>query len=311
MLRRAVTATLFLVSFAAASFAQTKPNFTGTWKLNVSKSDFGMLPAPESQTMVVTHTDPSIKADVSGVGPQGKQDSKLTYSTDGAETVNKTGGRDIKTKAGYADNTLVLDSKTTYQDQDVTLKSVWSLSADGKTFTQATHIALSLGEFDTKTVFEKQDGAAPAAPAEKAVSKTMAPTGPKPNFTGTWKLIPAKSDFSVLPGPEMRVDTIEHAEPAVKIARKENGPDGARDYIISMSNDGKEILNNWGGMEAKVTSIWEGNSHVMVTKLKFQDQDVTMRRVSTLSEDGKTMIAAVHLASAMGELDQKEVYEKQ
>ena len=33
--------------FAVCAFAQ-KPNFSGTWKLNVSKSDFGRLPAPES-----------------------------------------------------------------------------------------------------------------------------------------------------------------------------------------------------------------------------------------------------------------------
>ena len=47
-----------LVCFAAVAFAASlaaKPNFSGTWTLNVSKSDFGMLPGPTSRTDVIEH----------------------------------------------------------------------------------------------------------------------------------------------------------------------------------------------------------------------------------------------------------------
>ncbi len=312
MLRRIVTATLILASFTAFTYAQSKPNFSGTWKLNTAKSDFGMLPGPESQTNLIVHEDPAVKVDVAAENAQGKQNYLLSYTTDGKEAVNKMGPREVKSVAAWEGNALVLNSKMTFNDQDVTIKAAWTLSEDGKTMTQNVHLAAAMGETDQKQVFEKQDGSAPAAPAvAKAMEKPMLETGPKPNFSGVWKLNAAKSDFSVLPGPDSRVDIIDHAEPGVKISRKENSPDGAREYVLSMTNDGKEMANTLGPIEAKVTGSWEGGSHVMVMKLKVQDQDVTIKRVSTLSADGKTLIATSHIASAMGELDQKEVYEKQ
>ena len=312
MLRRAVTATLIVASFAALTFAQSKPNFSGTWKLNTAKSDFGMLPGPESQTNVIVHADPAVKVDVASENAQGKQNFTLNYTTDSKEAVNKMGPREVKSVAAWEGNALVLNSKMTFNDQDVAIKATWTLSEDGKTLTQNIHLAAAMGETDQKQVFEKQDGSAPAAPATaKMVDKPMTESGPKPNFSGVWKLNAGKSDFSVLPGPEARVDTIDHSEPGVKISRKESGPDGARDYVMSMTNDGKETANALGPIEAKVAGSWEGNSHVMVMKLKVQDQDVTIKRVSTLSADGKTLLAVSHIASAMGELDQKEVYEKQ
>lgn len=312
MLRRAVTATLILTSFAALTCAQSKPNFSGTWKLNTAKSDFGMLPGPESQTNVIAQTEAALKVDVAAETAQGKQQYLLNYTLDGKEALNKMGPREVKSVATWEANTLVLNSKLSFNDQEVTLKALWTLSEDGKTLTQNVHLAAAMGETDQKQIYEKQDGSAPAAPAvAKAIEKPMVETGPKPNFSGVWKLNAAKSDFSVLPGPDSRVDTIDHAEPGVKISRKENGPDGAREYVLSMTNDGKEMANSLGPIEAKVTGSWEGGSHVMVMKLKVQDQDVTVKRVSTLSTDGKTLTANSHIASAMGELDQKEVYEKQ
>lgn len=316
MLRRVVTATLMLVSFAALTFAQTKPNFSGTWKLNTAKSDFGMLPPTESQTSLIIHADPAMKVDIAAETGQGKQQYTVNYTTDGKESVNKVGPREIKSVATWDGSAMALSSKLNFNDQEVTVKAIWTLSEDGKTLTQNTHFASPMGETDQKLIFEKQTGEAASAPVvakpvEKAAVKPMEPAGPKPNYSGVWKLNAAKSDFSVLPGPEMRVDTIEHTEPAVKISRKENGPEGAREYVLSMTNDGKEQVNPLGPLEAKVSGSWEGNSHVMVMKLKVQDNDVTIKRVSTLSEDGKVMTANSHITSAMGELDQKEVYEKQ
>lgn len=314
MRRRAILACLLTVSFAAACAAQSKPNFSGTWKLNTSKSDFGMIPGPDSRTDVIDHAEPNVKITTSQAGPQGKMEASLTYTTDGKEASNKMGPRDVKSIVGWEGNSLVVTSKLNFNEQEVTIKASWSLSEDGKTMTQNVHLAAQMGETDQKLVFEKQpDGAMTTATApEKAIAPTPSiATGPKPNFSGVWKLNAAKSDFSVIPGPDSRTDTIEHKEPNVKIARTENGPEGARDYVLTMTDDGKESVNNLGPIEAHITATWEGNAHVMTMKLKIQDMDVTIKRTSTLSEDGKTMTAMNHIVSAMGELDQKEVYEKQ
>ena len=49
----------------------------------------------------------------------------------------------------------------------------------------------------------------------------------------------------------------------------------------------------------------------MNTKLKFQDNDVTIKTTWLLSDDGKTLTQNAHLESAMGETDQKLVFDKQ
>ncbi len=52
----AALATMFL-----ASQAQAATNFTGVWKLNLSKSDFGPVPQPDVMTRTINHNDPSLQ----------------------------------------------------------------------------------------------------------------------------------------------------------------------------------------------------------------------------------------------------------
>jgi len=56
---------VFFAALLAASWgllqAQAKPNFSGTWKLNAGKSNFGPMPAPETRTDKITHQDPDLK----------------------------------------------------------------------------------------------------------------------------------------------------------------------------------------------------------------------------------------------------------
>lgn len=312
--------------FNIAAFAQ-KPNFSGTWKLNLNKSDFGPLPAPTSRTDVIDHNDPTVKDTVDAETAQGKQQYTATYTTDGKESTNKLGPREVKSTAAWEGSNLVVNSKTSFQDNEITIKSVWSLSDDGKTLTQNVHFTSPMGEADQKAVFEKQDGgtataarttttttttSTTSATATSATTTAPSTAGPKPNLSGAWKLNVSKSDFGVLPGPETRIDTIEHNDPALKIAIKEEGPQGKRDYALNLTTDGKENVNSpTSGIEIKSTSTWQGPALVTNIKLKFQDNDIAIKETRTVSEDGKTMTVNSHLASPMGETDQKFIFEKQ
>ncbi|MBV8819118.1 MAG: hypothetical protein JO022_12225 [Acidobacteriaceae bacterium] len=324
---RAITLSLFAVWFAAVATAQTKPNFSGTWKLNVAKSDFAVMPPPESQTSVITHNEPSLKVATSMVGQQGKTEYTLDLTTDGKESSVKMGQREAKVTAAWEGPALVLSTKLTFNEQEVALRSSMTLADDGKTLTQNVHYTTAMGEFDQKLLFEKQsDDAASATATATASAKTTpkasetakdmpagttAPSGDRPNFSGVWKLMVDKSDFGVLPPPESRIDTIEHNEPVVKLSRDEKGPQGAQKYVFSTSNDGKEVVNQISGIEARVTANWEGPNLVSNIKLKLPDADITIKQVSSLSADGKTLTNKNHIMSPMGELDTTEVYEKQ
>jgi hypothetical protein len=311
MFRKATFAVLAVFLFAASVVAQSKPNFSGTWKLNTSKSDFGPLPAPTSRVDVIEHNDPSLKDAVTADTPQGKQNFTSTYTTDGKEAVNKRGPTEAKSTLTWDGPKLVMNTKLNANDQEITIKAVWSLSADGQTLTQNVHLSAQMGEADQVQIFEKQSGDAAPSSAASAPAAAKATSGAKNNYSGTWKLNVAKSDFGPLPPPDTRTDVIDHKDPSIKVATSQDGAQGKQDYILTMTTDGKEATNSPGGMELKSTGGWEGPNLVVNTKLKFQDNDIAIKAVWLLSDDGKTLTQNAHINSPMGELDQKMVFEKQ
>ena len=309
MHRKAIVTSLAAVAFAASLAA--KPNFSGTWTLNVSKSDFGMLPGPTSRTDIIEHNDPVLKDAVTQDTQQGAQNVTLNYTTDGKEVTNDQGPMTVKSTLSWDGDNLVVNSSTSIQGNDVTIKQVWTLSADGKTLIQNAHLAASgLGETDQKLVFEKSAGGASATAS--AAPAASAATGARANYSGTWKLNVDKSDFGPLPPSASRTDIIEHSEPAIKDTVSDDGAQGKQDYVLSITTDGKEATNSTGGLDVKSTAGWEGPNLVVNSKLSFQGTDVAIKTVWVLSPDGKTLTQNAHLnAGPIGEADQKFIFEKQ
>jgi hypothetical protein len=166
MIRKIALTTLLVVLASVSVFAQQKTDFSGTWKLNVAKSDFGVLGGPTSRTDVITHKEPSLTDSVTAEGAQGKIQYTTSYTTDGKEAVNKVGEREITSTLKWVGNDLVFTSKLMYNDMPVTGGSTWVLSPDGKTLTVTAHFTSSMGDADQKFVFEKQEAAAPSTPAK-------------------------------------------------------------------------------------------------------------------------------------------------
>ncbi len=166
MIRKLLSIAFLVALTAASAFAQQKPDFSGTWKMNVAKSDFGALPGPDSRTDVITHKEPSLTNEVTAEGAGGKQQYTAKYTTDGKEVTNQMGPREVKSTMKWEGSNLVISSKFMYNDSEVTAQSTWALSADGKTLTVSTHYVSAMGETDQKAVLEKQESAPAAAPAK-------------------------------------------------------------------------------------------------------------------------------------------------
>lgn len=311
MRSKAIFTVLAVVVSIASLAAQSKPNFSGTWKLNVAKSDFGVLPPSNGRTDVIDHQEPNLKDSVSDDSAQGQQNYTLSMTTDGKEAINKPGGLDMKSTAAWEANTLVVNAKLQFQGSDVSIKTNWALSDDGKTLTENVHLESPMGETDQKMVFEKQEGGATAVAGMKPAAAAVSASGAKPNYSGTWKLNVSKSDFGPIPGPDSRTDMIEHNDPMLKVSTAQEGAQGKQEYTLNMTTDGKEATNTPGGLEVKSIGGWEANNLVMNIKLRVQDNDVAVKATWLLSEDGKTLTQNQHLSTAMGELDQKMVFEKQ
>lgn len=145
------TATVFSVSAMAAG----KPDFSGEWKLNIDKSDFGPMPPPSSQTQKIDHKDPVLKISTAQSGAEGDITMDAMYSTDGKESKNNFRGMDAKSVAKWDGDALLIDTKLDFQGNEVTLKMIMKMSEDGKTINSKTKIMTAQGDFDTAAVLER------------------------------------------------------------------------------------------------------------------------------------------------------------
>lgn len=133
-----------------------EPNLSGEWRLNLAKSNYGMFPAPLSMTRSIVHDGVGLSLSSVQKSGQGDVSSKLRYTTDGKEVINKVMGGESKGSAQWIGDKLVIESAREFQGVTLKQKEIWSVSEDGKLLTVDAHVTLPNGEFDVKQVFERQ-----------------------------------------------------------------------------------------------------------------------------------------------------------
>ena len=132
-------------------------NLSGTWKLNLKKSDFGNGPRPtKSSVYKITHKEPNLKFTVTGWGTDGTRlDMSFDGAIDGKPHPFKWNGRDARLAIKrVAPNTtrgvLTLEvgpSKMELENYTLTV------SKDGKSMTRK---ATSMGGLTQTLVYDKQ-----------------------------------------------------------------------------------------------------------------------------------------------------------
>ncbi len=322
MVRHAFLPAFLGIFVAVIACAQPSPNLTGRWKLNLPKSDFGPIPGPDSQTDDIALNGSAFTQRVVSDGPQGKRDYTLSLTVDGKarEVPSDSPMAHIgeltlqKIAASWEGSALAVSETLKFQGSDLQVKNHYDLSADASVLTVTSHITSATGEMVRKLVFDRQDQSASVNGASIATAPPLTGNKPaaQPNFTGTWKLDPAQSSFGPVPGPESRVDTIEHSNPAIKIRSVQKGTmQGDLDYSFSLTTDGKPSTMNFQGTDATNTAYWAQDILTIDTDTTFQGTELTIKSLWSLSEDGKTLTVNSHFASSLGELDQKLVFAKQ
>ena len=146
--------TLLVAVLAAPAQPSAKPDFSGEWKMNLAKSNFGALPPPEFITRNVTHAEPSLTIVEEQRPALGDEKVTRKYVTDGSETTFESAGTAVRTSAAWKENTLLVVSSV---DQvGLTFNDQMSLSADGNTLTSAIRISSPQGDADLTIVFDRQ-----------------------------------------------------------------------------------------------------------------------------------------------------------
>ena len=158
--RVSLAACAALLALAISTAAQGLPNFTGTWTLDVAKSDFGPIPGPESVVMVIDHKEPSLKVNTTQKSQMGEATNDSTYTTDGKDNVNKmrtpAGEQDFKSTTKWSGKMLATNRTIEAQGMSIGIDETWDLSPDGKVMTINRTLNTPQGAFNTKMVLNKK-----------------------------------------------------------------------------------------------------------------------------------------------------------
>ena len=149
-------AAVLAILMLAALPVLAKANFSGDWRLNVSKSEFGQMPAPNSMTQKIAHEAPRLKVAAKSSSERGDFEYQFNFTTDGKECANEIRGNPSRSTLKWDGDALVIESKSRFGDSEFTIRDKWTLSADGKTLTMERHFSSAMGEGDQKLVLEKQ-----------------------------------------------------------------------------------------------------------------------------------------------------------
>lgn len=157
-----MTRRVMIVAAAAAVFVvclpgAEKPDFSGIWKLNNAKSDFGPMPGgPDKFERTIDHKDPSLKMTTVQAFQGQERTNNVEYTIDGQEKTVETAMGPMKVTPVWKGDNLEITVRREFQGSEIKSVETWSLSEDGKTLTVKTDISAPQGEFTLKFVLDKQ-----------------------------------------------------------------------------------------------------------------------------------------------------------
>lgn len=144
---------LFLTILPAAD----RPDFSGTWKMDSERSDFGdKIPKPASFVRKVEHQDPKIHVVTTFTTPNGEAVTDVRYTTDGKENVNTVRGGEWASMMVWDGTSLELTSKRSLNGAEISTKERWTLTAKGKVLTVVNKTTMPQNEITFTVVLNKE-----------------------------------------------------------------------------------------------------------------------------------------------------------
>jgi hypothetical protein len=138
------------------------------------------------------------------------------------------------------------------------------------------------------------------------------------NFSGTWEIDAAKSNFGPMQGPNgppKITMVVDHKDPVITVKTTRETPNGSRTSEAKYTTDGKESINSVTGMGGQTNDVpstmaWKSKSLSLDSKMNMRGQSMQQHQDWTLSADGKTLTIEVKIQAPMGEIAQTQVFNK-
>lgn len=133
---RIVTVSLLLAGLGCASLSARsgRPNFTGTWALNLARSRLA-IPAPDSTIFVIRHEEPTVRMFRTHARAERLDTVTITLRTDSSEVLWEHRGAKVTSRTWWDGSELVFWSGFARDTVRASQVVRYSLSADRKTFT--------------------------------------------------------------------------------------------------------------------------------------------------------------------------------
>jgi hypothetical protein len=132
-----------------------------------------------------------------------------------------------------------------------------------------------------------------------------------PNLSGEWKLNIALSDYGAVPLPQIMTRRIQHDDPSLHISTYQKRAQGETTTELAYTTDGRECVNQIQGSEARGTAKWQGDRLVIESVRNLQGSEIKSVETWTLSNGGRVLTIANHLALQQQEYNIKLVFDKQ
>lgn len=155
MRKRALTMAALAACCALAATAQSHPDFSGYWRTNPQKSDFGPMRA-NNLMWTIEHQDPQLKYIIKYSSDTGDKTVETHYLTDGRETVSKPGAVEIRSVARWEGSELAIESRFDSPEGKVTVQERWSLSEDRNTLTMDRTMSGPNMNYKQKLVYDRE-----------------------------------------------------------------------------------------------------------------------------------------------------------
>jgi hypothetical protein len=144
----------FGVSAALLIAAQaSRPNFSGRWELDKSRSDFGSLPPDDSAMELIEHQEPKLTITQVWRNAEGEHTVIWQLTTDGAENLNRMNETEIASRTVWEGSNLVTDWRMKRGTRLSEGKYNRSLSEDRKTLTVGVRQRSGSSEVEQHLVF--------------------------------------------------------------------------------------------------------------------------------------------------------------
>jgi hypothetical protein len=131
----------------------------------------------------------------------------------------------------------------------------------------------------------------------------------KPDFSGDWKMNPAKSAYGPIPMPSSFIRKISHKEPSLVIV-EEQTQDGVNQVTKrAVTTDGHAATLDINGTQATCSATWDGNA--IIANSAVDSYGITFRDRMTLSADGKVLTSEIQVFSSQGDAAMTIVFDRQ